>query len=290
MSTAKTTRIFFIIISNLKPQYSYIRIDNVNKNCIMKNMKQRSVVRSIEILSIISQSKLGMSLNDVVAKTKIPRTTTYDILQMLTESEMLQVIEGKTRQYKIGLKAFLIGNRYIQNMDLIQAARPVVDETSEKLEMTSFIAMLEGNQIIYLYKKEPENVPIYTANVSNREDVYCTSLGKAILSALPEEEVETMIPTLKFRQRTKNTIMNGETLKSDLALTRKRGFSLDDREILDFVFCVGAPIFDHSGRVAGGISVAGLYGPDRDAETEGKVLIDAANTISRRLGYTKGDN
>lgn len=249
-------------------------------------MKNRSVVRAIDILSLISVSKEGLSLNELVEKTEIPKTTAYEILLMLLDTGMIQVVEGKINLYKIGLKAFVIGNRYIQNMDLIQIARPVVSRTCETLDMTVFIAMLDGNQIVYLHKTEPENVPIYTANVSNREDLYCTSLGKAILSAMPREERRELIESQKFRQRTVRTIMDGKSLEKDLVLTRERGYSLDDREILDFVMCVGAPIFNHKGKVEAGISAAGLYSEQRNAEEEGRILIEAALEISRTLGYT----
>lgn len=248
-------------------------------------MKTRSVVRSIEILSLISESREGLSLNEIIDQTLIPRTTAYEILLMLMEGEMIHCDHGKTKRYQVGLKAFVIGNRYIQNMDLVQEAKPIVDQVSADLDLTIFIAMLDGNQIIYLYKHEPKNVPIYTASISNREDVYCTSLGKAILSELPESELIPLLKTIRFRQRTGRTIMNIGDLKRDLKLTKERGYSLDNREILDFVMCLGVPIFDHKGKVAAGISTAGLYSEERDLDAEGQVLINAAKAISRRLGY-----
>jgi DNA-binding IclR family transcriptional regulator len=249
-------------------------------------MKSRSVIRSIEILNLISESKDGLSLNEVLDKTSIPKTTAYEILLMLMESGMIQSDKGKTIRYQIGLKAYVIGSRYIENLELVQEAKPIVNQVSEDLNMTTFIAMLDGNQIIYLYKKEPEFVPIYTANVSNREDAYCTSLGKAILSALPEEEINPLIQTMKFRQRTSRTIIDSRELKKDLEKTRERGFSLDDREIQDFVLCIGVPVFNYKGHVVAGISIAGLYSEERDIYREGQILIEAAQSISRRLGYT----
>lgn len=251
-------------------------------------MKTRSVVRAVDILTLISESKDGLSLNELVEMTAIPKTTIYEILLMLMETMMIQCEEGRVKTYKIGLKAFIIGNRYIQNMDLIKIARPLVDEAMEKLNMTVFIAMLDGPQIVYIHKSEPEDVPIYTANISNREDLYCTSLGKAMLSVLPEEEQNELIEEQKFRQRTVRTIMDSKSLKEELKLTRERGYSLDNREILDFVMCVGAPIFNHKGQVEAGISCAGLYSEERNTEEEGKLLLETAGEISIKLGY-EGD-
>jgi DNA-binding IclR family transcriptional regulator len=123
-------------------------------------MNTRSVVRSVDILALISESRVGLSLNQLVEKTEIPKTTVYEILLMLLQSEMIQVVEGKVKLYQIGLRAFTIGNRYIQNMDLISEARPIINQTSTELNITVFLAMLDGNQIIYLYKQEPDDVPI----------------------------------------------------------------------------------------------------------------------------------
>lgn len=248
-------------------------------------MKNRSVVRAIDVLSLISESKEGLSLNELVEKTAIPKTTVYEILLMLLDTKMIQCEEGRVKTYKIGLKAFLIGNRYIQNMDLLKVARPLVEEAMEHLNMTVFIAMLDGNQIVYLHKSEPENVPIYTANVSNREDLYCTSLGKAILSALPGEQKTELIASQKFRQRTVRTIMTEKDLLKEVELTGERGYSIDNREILDFVMCVGAPIFNHKGVVEAGVSAAGLFSDSRNTDEEGVYIFQVAGEISKRLGY-----
>lgn len=251
-------------------------------------MQSRSVVRAVEILTLISRSKEGLSLNEIVEATGIPKTTAYEILLMLLETEMIADGEGKVRTYKIGLKSFLIGSRYVQNMDLVQVARPFAEKAMKQLNMTVFIAMLDGNQIVYIHKSEPEHVPIYTANVSNRDELYCTSLGKAILSALPEEKMMNLIGAQSFRKRTERTITDSRTLLRDLAETRKRGYAVDNREILDFVMCVGAPLFNHDGKAGAAISVAGLFSPDRDTGAEGKLLADAARSISKQLGYTGG--
>jgi len=248
-------------------------------------MNTRSVVRAVDILSLISESREGLSLNEIVEATEIPKTTAYEILQMLHEKSMIQSSEGRQRRYQIGVQAFVIGNRFLQNMDFVAQGRPVIDETSAALNMTVFLAILDGNQIIYLYKKEPEHVPIHTASIGNRGDVYCTSLGKAILSCLPRNQLDPLLDSLEFRRRTSRTIMSREALMRDLEVIQKRGYALDDREVLDFVLCVGAPVYDHRGRAVAGISAAGLYSEDRDIEKEGRILMNAGFRLSGLLGY-----
>ena len=250
-------------------------------------MNTRSVVRAIDILTLLSESRQGLCLNEIVEMTAIPKTTAYEIVQMLLEKSMIQTVEGRQRRYQVGVQAFVIGNRFLQNMDFVTNARPIIDEVSSLLGMTVFLAMLDGNQIIYLYKKEPELVPIHTASIGNRGDVYCTSLGKAILSRLPEDQLSPLLDSLEYRRRTTRTIMNREALLADLDLSRQRGYALDDREVLDFVFCVGAPVFDHAGRAVAGISAAGLYSEDRNALKEGDILIQAGLRLSSLMGFDR---
>ena len=84
--------------------------------------------------------------------------------------------------------------------------------------------MLDGNQIIYLYKKEPDVVPFHTASIANRGDVYCSSLGKAILSCLSQSELDPLLNSLEYRRRTVRTLMTRTALLEDLEKTRVRGY------------------------------------------------------------------
>lgn len=236
-------------------------------------------------MNLISESLNGLSLNEIVDVLDIPKTTAYEILLMLQEKSMVQVEESRIKRYQLGVQAFVIGNRFIRNLELVHTAAPVVDDCCERLGLTIFLAILDDYEIIYIYKKEPENVVIHTESVGNRADVYCTSLGKAILSQLPEHEAESILEKLEFRKRTSRTHLNKESLRQDLIQCRKRGYALDDREVMDFVFCVGVPVFDHKGRAVAGISAAGLYSGERNHDAEGAVLKEAALKLSRRLGY-----
>ncbi|MDC7233693.1 MAG: IclR family transcriptional regulator [Spirochaetales bacterium] len=251
-------------------------------------MKQRSVIRAIDILTLLSESLNGLSLNEIVEATDIPKTTVYEILLMLQEKAMVQVDESRVRKYQLGVQAFVIGSRFVRNLELVHTAAPVVDACSEELGQTVFLAMLDGHEIIYLYKKEPENVVIHTESVGNRAEVYCTSLGKAIISSLPDHELQSILDKVSYRKRTSRTHTNHNSLKEDLNECRKRGYAIDDREVLDFVYCVGAPVFDHRGKAVAGISCAGLYSDERDHRSEGGVLKEAAMKLSRRLGFDPG--
>jgi len=247
-------------------------------------MHNRSTVRSIEILDIISRSPSGLSLTEVVEATDIPRTTVYEILRMLEWTEMLQRIEGPVKKWAVGLRAFRIGRRYVANMDLVRESAPFLESIREEFGMTSFLAVREGVQVVFLDKREPPEVTIHTADVTDRQDVYCTALGKASLAWLSMDMQSRILSSLQFHARTRRTIVSAEKLKSELRKTRRRGYAIDNREILDFVQCVAAPVFNHDNAVIAAISIAGPADRHRNLNDEGHRLRRMTDELSGKLG------
>lgn len=85
--------------------------------------------------------------------------------------------------------------------------------------------------------------------------MYCTSIGKAILSMMPENEREECISE-ELEAFTEYTITNREQLKQELQLTKERGYAFDNMEGTFGVKCVGVPVLNRRGQVIAGISIS----------------------------------
>lgn len=84
------------------------------------------------------------------------------------------------------------------------------------------------------------------------------------------------------------TVTDREALRKELALTRQRGYSLDNEEFGSGIICLAAPIFDYSGAVVGTVgcsfstvncSIQTIY------EHCGEEIIKTAKQISVCMGY-----
>ncbi len=245
----------------------------------------RSVKRAIEILDIIAKKQTGVTQKEIIDELQIPRTSAYDLLKELVLSQMIVEVKEEVTKYKIGLKAFQIGNEYLNDTDLITLSKPVVKEMAEKINKTAFIAVMDKGYVTYLYKYEPPTSIITTSNIGTKNPIHCTSLGKAMLSGMTFEEVEDELKYATFEKRTERTILTKEALIEDLKIAKEKGYAVDDREIENYTLCIGSPIYNHDGKVVAGLSVSGLHTEDRDVSYEGTVIRDAALEISRRLGY-----
>jgi DNA-binding IclR family transcriptional regulator len=114
--------------------------------------------------------------------------------------------------------------------------------------------------------------------------LHCTSIGKAILSTMPDDEVRALLARAGMPSRTENTLTEVSALLTDLAGVRARGYAEDHEENETGVRAVGAAIFDHTGEVLGAISSAALVYRDEAVGGRGELVKRAAAEVSKALG------
>ena len=245
----------------------------------------RTTERSVQILQIIAKSNEGLEMDEICERLSIPRTSCYDILVTLVHLGMLEVNTGVKRSYKIGLNAYRIGMSYMNNRNISEIIAPALKELSKELQKTCFFGVLEGGKIVYISKFEPENPIITTATIGTKNPIYNTSLGKAILSTMSDEEIKGILSGIELKQATRFTITDREELIKNIELVRVRGFALDERELEEHMECVGVPIFDEKKECIGAISASSLYRTDEDYMALGEILKNRGLEISKSLGF-----
>jgi DNA-binding IclR family transcriptional regulator len=112
--------------------------------------------------------------------------------------------------------------------------------------------------------------------------LHCTSIGKAILATMSDDDVVALLDRAGMPARTEHTVTDQTKLLADLAIVRARGYAEDHEENEAGVCAVGAAVFDHTGDVFGAVSAAALV--HQAAEARGALVAEAAAAVSRSLG------
>ena len=95
--------------------------------------------------------------------------------------------------------------------------------------------------------------------LGGREPPHATAAGKSVLAMLDDDQVRAVCDGAGLPAHTAHTITDVATLLEELGTVRRRGFAVDDEEeVVDGVFCAGAPFFGHSGQRTEAISVTGI--------------------------------
>lgn len=243
----------------------------------------RTLQRGIEVLELVSAERNGKTLNEISKELNIPKSSAFDIVQTLYSLKMLEVNRYNEKKYILGSKSFILGMRHLSNTFLIDCCTNYLSSLANELHCNAFVGYLDENEIVYLQKIVGTSTKAATNNIGNRVGLYYSSLGKAILAFLPTSQQLKLVDEIVFTAKTDRTIITKDGLMQDLRRTRARGYSIDDRECEEYVFCFGAPIFDYLGNVIAAISISFVYNKDIQISKFGQLIQNTAMIITKKL-------
>ncbi len=225
-----------------------------------------------------------MYLREVAEVTAINKSTAYRILAHLESEGYL--FRGSTGAYFIGPKLVGLASANNHHAVLREISRPILQELWESTRETTNLAVADGGEVLYLDVIESPHSFRLVSHPGMRRPMHCTALGKAVLAHLPEGECRKLIASLNLPGHTSRTPHEPTQLREELVKIRQRGYAVDDEEATPGARCVGAAIFDASGRVAAAISVSGPVTRigNKQVPELGERVAEAARGISARLG------
>ena len=245
---------------------------------------KNAVEKALSVLEAVAAPGAPHRLTDIAGEVNLPKSTIHRILQILGGDGY--VIGSSEGTYTVGPRALALAGQVLAHNDIRALADPVLSELQRTTGATVHFALRSGSSAVYVAKFEGDQPYRMASRVGAAIPLHCTSIGKAILAALPEAEAQRILETTPLMQRTRNTRTTIAALRADLDEVRRRGFAIDDEENEQSVRCVGAAVTDSLGVVIGGISVSALVFNFRtdDAIAVGPRVVAAAATVSAALG------
>ncbi len=242
--------------------------------------------RSFAILDLLAESSEDLSLAEIEVKLDFHKSTSYRLLRTLEHHRFAEKDMG-TGKYRLGPKLLELGSRAIARYDLATVGRPYLERLSKVCGETANLGILSGSEVVTIALAEGRHALQMLSAVGRKTPVHCSSIGKAILSLLPEPELDAFLRKYVPRAYTRHTITRRADLKAELAQVRKRGFAIDEQELEEGVKCIGAGIRNYSGRVVAGLSIAGpvLRLNQKGVSKLVQLVVRTASEVSTSLGY-----
>ena len=246
----------------------------------------KTLSTAFEILDELSQSRMPMGVAEISQKFGLQKSKVHRILDTLKHWEYVEQ-DSESRKYRLGTKVLELCNRKLESMDMIQLVTPYLDFLLSEIGETIHFGVLEGGKVLYLVKKQAPHAMGIISKVGQKLHAHCTGIGKVLLAHKEQETVDSIINKIGLPKFTKNTITDKDTLMKELEEIRKQGFSIDNEEISDGLFCMAAPVWNYTGEVIGAISVSiPTIRLDRQRKEDIKaILVKQSGIVSKRLGY-----
>lgn len=244
----------------------------------------QSVDRALSVLCQFNAQVRYLGITELSQLLDLPKSTVHGLVKTL-ESRGFLTQNPENGKYQLGVKVYELGMVYGNAVELQSAAKTAANHLASRYEEAVHLAIYVGGLAVYIMKTEFKGKLVAFPRVGASIPAYATAVGKVLLAALPDSDIE------KYREEelfpfTSNTITNRDSLRAELAKVREQGFAVDNEETLKGIACVGAPVFDRQERVVAALSISGpvekILG-----ESHPQLVMDvilAAREISRNLG------
>lgn len=242
----------------------------------------KSADRALVILELLAGGRLRLS--EIAERLRLPPSSVHGLLGTLVYRGFAEFEPG-SKTYRLGLKAWTVGQGYVGHRDIVGLATPLMEQLAQATGETVQLSRLDGLDNVYIAIAEsPQPMKLVSA-VGMRLPAYTSGLGKALLSTLDDGELRRRLSGVTLRRFTSRTIVEVPELLAELARIRRLGYATDEEEYVIGCRCVAMPIRDHAGEALAAMSVSAptpRCGPDWTEQTRA-LLADTVQALERRL-------
>jgi IclR family transcriptional regulator, acetate operon repressor len=211
----------------------------------------QSLTRAFDLLETLADEGGALGISELASRSGLPLPTIHRLIRSLVDGGYVR--QEASRRYTLGPGLVRLGE--MAGRSLGSWAKPYLAELVALTGETANLAMLEGDEVVYVAQvPSPHAMRMFT-EVGRRVMPHCTGVGKALLSRLDDAEALGVVRRTGLPARTEHTITSEEALLPELELVRRRGYAVDDAEQEVGVRCVAVPVEVAQLRVA--ISVSG---------------------------------
>lgn len=244
-----------------------------------------SIDRAIAVLNALERAD-DQSLEQVARVSGLSEATALRYLLSLGKHDFVER-NARTGAFRLGLRLFRLGTLAIDRRDIVGIAHQAMEQLLESFGESVNLATRQTGSIVLISVLDSPNPVRKGSRVGETDVWHATSLGKALLGAMPEAEAAEVLALSPLNRFTPNTMTTLDALQRDLLAVRSRGYSIDDEEAVEGLRCVGAAIRDHDGLATYALSVSGPKSRMSYSRIQevGQALARHAAELSARLGH-----
>lgn len=246
--------------------------------------RTRGLDRAFEILEFLRTRRKPMRPNEIAAEIGAPRSSVYELVNLLLRHGMLDYQDGEGRVF-LGRRLYFLGTAYSDHFDLMRECEGVLATLAQETRETAQMCQLEGNKYtVAMMRVGPRPFRI-SSTIGELVPIPWTASGRLLVSHLSDNEIREFIPPQDF------LLPNGKYLDSAQFIVEARKAALDgyfafNSEIETFTHCFAVPIWQADGQC---IATLCLVAPKEDGLSNRQSYLDAlfraAEKVSEQLGY-----
>lgn len=247
----------------------------------------RLVEKAVEVLDQLSE-KGELSVAQLAELTGEPRSSLYRLISSL---ESLKLVEPASSRglVRLGTRLLSWGAATQAGLSIRDRALPVMQRVNEDCELTTYLLVRRDYMGVCIERLEGLRVSSLSLMLGGFISLHLGAAPRALLAFSDRSFWKDYVANHELESPTSRPQLTEASLFELLNQERSQGYTVSDGDVSEGIASIGAPVYNHLGKVEGAISVSGIRAQVLEGEADRiiKLVVDAAAEISSVMGAPK---
>ena len=210
--------------------------------------------RGLRVIQAFSREGRPMTLSKAAELTGLARATVRRILLTLKASGL---VHGDDRLSSLTPRVLLLASSYLASNQINTVMQPLMDATAAEAREVCSLAVLDGDEVVFIARATATRMFSTGLEIGYRLPAHCTSVGRALLSRLPDDQLRQTIERTELKAMTPQTTTDKEALIAAIDAVRSEGYSVVDGEAEHGFRSISVPIRRYDGGIVAAANIGG---------------------------------
>lgn len=212
-----------------------------------------SLEKGLDVLAILAARPAGMTLTEMAEAAALTRAGARRLLLTLVATGFA---DQDGRRFRLSPRLLTLSRQWLDGTSLWAYAEPHMRNVAAELRESCSAAVLSGTDVVYVARVPAERITSVALHVGTRLPAYCTSMGRVLLSGLPEPELRDLLARSDVSKLTEKTVTARDELAGLVRRAGEEGFALVDEELEIGLRSIAVPIRDRAGVIVAAVNVS----------------------------------
>jgi len=215
-----------------------------------------ALVKCFRILEFLSKSQTALGVTEISTPLKLNKSTVFNLIYTLVDLGILETVSGN--KVRLGLKLYDLSRESDAGGLFVSKVRPFLEEINRKTKLSVFLGLRSNLKAVIMDKVDsPQDIKLSSAK-GMKIPLIAGSHGKALLSLLPEDQLDEILVEKNLRKFTPHTCTRPQPYKQMVQKAAADRFARDDEEYLEGIRSLAIPLDLGRPDVQAAIWVVGL--------------------------------
>jgi IclR family pca regulon transcriptional regulator len=251
-----------------------------------------SLARGLASIRAFGEGHGRLTAAEVARRTGLSRASARRCLHTLS---VLGYATSEDGRYELAPSILTLGHAYLTSATVARVAGPVLERLSGLLQESTSVAVLDGDEIVYVARAATRRILSINLSVGSRLPAACTSMGRVLIAYGDSDRRTRYLHGVTLVRYTDRTVTDTRELAAELDRVRQQGYAIVDQELELGLRSCAVPIVRPDGVTVAALNV-GLHTSRADTvilqqdflPALRRAAAEVSTSLGAPLGYTAG--